>query len=207
MSNQFEQHDDEMDAPPEAPPVMMHRPDCRLYSEEFMTGIPKEFVVECFTVDSNGKWDIPLCPVCWSVTHTPVASRICGHEACEICWTKWWEQNAKDDGHNKIAKCLVCRESLHLADIERVSASTRLRMMREIQVRCPNEGCMMKGNIFNVDNHRSFFCRKRLMFCPNFYCGQRMPWDELAQHFRDCAKTEVQSTCPKACHIFKREEE
>ncbi len=201
MNSKFEQQESEMVALPNAPQRMMWRPDCRFFTVDFSTGLKKKFVKKCFIVDEKGEPNIPLCPICHRVIHTPATSRLCGQEACDYCWAQVWK-NASGNERWKNCLCMVCRAVLYIEDIapfNEVDTATKLRMQQSLIMQCPNEGCEMTGNIFDIQVHRSFHCRNRLIICPNYYCGKRMPWNELAQHLKECTNWAEQSNCPNKC--------
>ena len=95
-----------------------------------------------FADEKSAKAATLTCSICTCPFIDPV-SPPCSHSFCSLCINKWRDEHAT---------CPVCRGSI----APLLPSFDLKKQLEEIQMACPNEGCIEKGNRATMEKHLKF---------------------------------------------------
>ena len=142
--------------------------------------ITKE-IAECF-----------ICPLCFGIPRNPIVLRKCGHGFCEVCIASHVIQSATQSSKERVAttKCPVCSGLFTKFDpigYDDFNIPSK-KAFNIIRIKCPY-GCSYIGSPHEMDDHQTYECPKRTVFCPYLQCKQKMTFEILAtEHIMKCEK-------------------
>jgi len=132
------------------------------------------------------------CPLCFGIPRNPVVIKKCGHGFCEVCIAKHViecaNHSSKDRGFT--TKCPVCSALFTKFDpigYDDFNIPSK-KAFNLIQLKCPY-ACSYIGSPHEMDDHQTYECPKRIVFCPYLDCKQKMAYEKLiAEHIMNCEK-------------------
>ena len=133
-----------------------------------------------------------LCPLCFGIPRNPVVLRKCGHGFCEVCIAAQVGQSQNQGNREKVAatKCPVCSALFTKFDAvgyDDFNIPSK-KAFNLIRLKCPY-GCPYLGSPHEMDDHQTYECPKRTVFCPYLECKQKMTFEILVtEHIMKCEK-------------------
>ncbi len=118
-----------------------------------------------------------ICSVCLLVQKEPVLTSCCGNHFCFTCIENVRSQNMP---------CPLCNAQNFSTMIDKYF----VRKTRELNVRCPQKGCLWEGTLGSLEQHidlENGDCKFLIAACPNA-CGKRIPTMQLVDHCKVCPK-------------------
>ena len=124
-----------------------------------------------------------VCSICLLVQREPVLTSCCGNHFCLTCIESVRSQNMS---------CPLCNAQTFSTMIDKYF----VRKTKELNVRCPQKGCLWEGTLGSLEHHRDIEigdCKFLITTCPNS-CGKRISSVQLDEHCK---------VCPRRPHVCK----
>ncbi|XP_065679153.1 TNF receptor-associated factor 5 isoform X2 [Hydra vulgaris] len=125
------------------------------------------------------------CYFCKLVFRDPIQT-FRGERACKYCYFSMKRKNPD--------VCPIDKEPIN--DNEIFQDKHLMREIGQLKCYCNNKdaGCLWKGELLEIQNHR-LICPMKRVDCP-YNCNEKPLFTELFDHFKSCSKLSINHICP-----------